>query len=137
MKFKTLHGGLKRVPKVRNYLIDWEESSRSKFQFQAKQFFKDYWKNHVVFEEFPVAGTKLSLDFYNATKKIAIEVQGAQHRKYVPHFHGKNKANYLDQVRRDHQKANFCKINDINLIEIYEESELNEEFFSKLNIILK
>ena len=68
MKFKTIHGSLKRVPKVRNYLIDWDHPSKSKIQFKTKQFIKEYWLNNVVFEEFPVAGTRLSLDFYNATK---------------------------------------------------------------------
>jgi len=135
MKFKTLHGGLKRVPKVRNYLVDWDTPSKSKLQFNVKQHLKDYWEYHVVFEEFPVAGTKLSLDFYNATKKIAIEVQGAQHRKYVPHFHGKNKINYMDQLRRDKQKADFCKINDLKLIEIYDTDELNPSLFKSFGIL--
>lgn len=135
MKFKTLHGGLKRVSKVRNYLVDWDTPSKSKLQFNVKQHLKDYWKYNVVFEEFPVAGTKLSLDFYNATKKIAIEVQGAQHRKYVPHFHGKNKINYMDQLRRDKQKADFCKINDLKLIEIYDTDELNPSLFKSFGIL--
>ena len=135
MKFKTLHGGLKRVPKVRNYLVDWDTPSKSKLQFNVKQHLKDYWEYHVVFEEFPVAGTKLSLDFYNATKKIAIEVQGAQHRKYVPNFHGKNKINYMDQLRRDKQKADFCKINDLKLIEIYDTDELNPSLFKSFGIL--
>ena len=33
------------------------------------KFLKDYWYHHVTFEEFPVVGTRLSLDFYNANKK--------------------------------------------------------------------
>jgi hypothetical protein len=71
MKFKTLHGSEKRVSKIRKYLIDWDKKSKSKIQFNTKQFLKDYWDNHVVFEEFPVAGTRLSLDFYNASKKLS------------------------------------------------------------------
>jgi hypothetical protein len=135
MKFKTLHGGLKRVAKIRNYLVDWDTPSKSKLQFNVKQHLKDYWKYHVVFEEFPVAGTKLSLDFYNATKKIAIEVQGAQHRKYVPHFHGKNKINYMDQLRRDKQKVDFCAINNLKLIEIYDTDKLNPSLFESFGIL--
>lgn len=136
MKFKTLQGSLKRVPKIKKYLIDWEEPSKSKLQYSVKSFLHEYWKNNVVFEEFPVAGTRLSLDFYNASKKIAIEVQGAQHRKYVPHFHGKNKVNYIDQVRRDKQKQEFCKINDIKLIEIYDTDVLSLDLFISFGIQL-
>jgi len=131
MKFKTLNGSLKRVSKIRKYIIDWEGKSRSKIQYNTKQKIKDVWANNVVFEEFPVAGTKLTLDFYNASKKIAIEVQGQQHRKYVKFFHG-NKMNYLDQLRSDKQKIEFCKINDIRLIEIYETDFKDELFFNNL-----
>jgi hypothetical protein len=136
MKFKTIHGGLKRVPKVRNYLIDWDAESKSKIQFKTKQFIKDFWYNNLVFEEFPVAGTRLSLDFYNATKKIAIEVQGAQHRKYVPHFHGGHKSNYIDQLRRDKQKLEFCEINGIHLMEVYDGDVLDKSLFKKHGINL-
>lgn len=136
MKFKTLHGSEKRVSKIKNYLIDWDAKSRSNIQFQTKQFLKEYWSNHVVFEEFPVVGTRLSIDFYNASQKIAIEVQGAQHRKYVPHFHGKNKVNYIDQLRRDKQKEDFCRLNKIQLIEIYDKDVLSIELFKSLGVSL-
>jgi hypothetical protein len=135
MKFKTLHGGEKRVSKIRNYLIDWDEKSKSKVQFKTKQTLYSHWKNNVVFEEFPVVGTRLSIDFYNATKKIAIEVQGAQHRKYVPFFHNKNKSNYIDQLRRDKLKQDFCIKNEIKYIEIYDGDDINKDLLLKLGVI--
>jgi hypothetical protein len=136
MKFKTLQGSLKRVPKIKKYLIDWEESSKSKLQYSVKSFLHEYWKNNVVFEEFPVAGTRLSLDFYNASKSVAIEVQGAQHRRYVSHFHGGHKLNYLDQIRRDKQKLEFCDLNGIKLIEVYDTDKLSKELFLDLGLDL-
>ena len=78
MVFKTITGVTKRVSKANRYSIKWKEKSRSKLQFGVKQFLLPYWSSDVVFEEFPVAGTRLTLDFYNANKKVAIEVQGAQ-----------------------------------------------------------
>ncbi len=131
MKFKTLHGSIRRVPKIKKYLIDWEGKSRSNIQYDTKVFLKKYWSNNVVFEEFPVAGTRLTLDFYNATKKVAIEVQGQQHRKFVPFFHG-NRINYIDQLRRDKQKLDFCNINDIYLIEVYENDFSDKSVVKKL-----
>tara|TARA_B100000035_G_scaffold44583_1_gene33575 strand:- start:3 stop:413 length:411 start_codon:yes stop_codon:yes gene_type:complete len=136
MRFKTLTGAVRTVKKAKNHLIDWDGPSRSKIQFNAKQFLKQYWNKHIVFEEFPVAGTKLSLDFYNANKKIAIEVQGKQHTKYVPFFHGKNKINYLNQLKRDQDKLKFCEINDIQLVEIYDGDELNEKLFENFGVNL-
>lgn len=136
MRFRTLFGAVRTVKKAKNYLIDWDGPSRSKIQFQTKQFLRDYWGNHIVFEEFPVAGTKLSLDFYNANKKIAVEVQGKQHIKYVPFFHGKNKINYLNQLKRDQDKFKFCEINDIQLVEVYESDALNEKLFENFGVRL-
>jgi hypothetical protein len=136
MRFKTLTGATRTVKKAKNYLIDWDGSSRSKIQYNAKQFLKKYWSNHIVFEEFPVAGTKLSLDFYNANKKIAVEVQGKQHTKYVPFFHGKNKINYINQLQRDQDKLKFCELNDIQLVEIYDGDEITEKLFETFGVIL-
>ena len=136
MRFKTLTGAERTVKKARSYLIDWDGQSRSKIQFQAKQFLKKHWINHIVFEEFPVAVTKLSLDFYNANKKIAVEVQGKQHTKYVPFFHGSNKINYLNQLKRDRDKLKFCEINNIQLVEIYEGDKLNKSLFSNFGVNL-
>ena len=107
MQFKTLHGVSKRLTKPHKYKIDWGAPSRSKLQYRVKKSLEKIWSNNVVLEEMPVVGTKLSLDFYNANKKIAIEVQGRQHNQYVPHFHGGNKINFISQLRRDHQKKEF------------------------------
>lgn len=136
MRFKTLFGATRTVKKAKNYLIDWDAPSRSKIQFEAKQFLKKYWQKHIVFEEFPVAGTKLSLDFYNANKKIAVEVQGKQHTKYVPFFHGKNKINYINQLKRDNDKLKFCELNDIELVEIYDGDILEEKLFKNFGVTL-
>jgi hypothetical protein len=135
MKFKTLTGSQRRIQNIRKYLINWEAKSKSKFQFNAKKFLKKYWATHVVFEELPVAGTKLSLDFYNANEKIAVEVQGAQHTKFIKFFHG-TRANYIDQLRRDAQKREFCVINSIKLVEIYPKDKINKSLFKKFNIRL-
>ena len=125
MEFRTLLGSVKKITKPNKYRIDWSGPSRSKIQFTVKTKLKTIWDNHIVFEEFPLAGSKMSFDFYNANKRIAIEVQGRQHVKYVPHFHGKNKINFISQMRRDHQKREFCQINNINLIEVFSEKEID------------
>ncbi len=135
MIFKTLTGSTKRITRAKKYLIEWDEKSKSKIQFAAKQFLKDYWRDHVVFEEFPVAGTRLRFDFYNANKNIAVEINGEQHVKYVPFFH-KRRSNFVSQIRRDQQKIDFCELNEINLLEIYSEKELSKENFEDLGVYL-
>jgi hypothetical protein len=135
VKFKTLTGALKRVKRPKKHLIKWAGKSRSKRQGAVKKFLKKYWSHHIVFEEFPIAGTRMTFDFYNANKKVAIEVQGRQHTQYVPFFHG-NKMNYLSQLRRDQQKLEFCTLNKIKLIEIYDEDEISVAFFKKNKLLL-
>ena len=136
MKFKTLIGGTRSIPNVKKFLIDWQGKSRSKIQFQVKVFLSNYWQNKIVFEEFPMAGTRLSFDLYNANDKIAVEVQGQQHTKYTPFFHGKYKINYIDQLRRDKQKLDFCELNSIKLVEVYYNDTINKELFTKQGIVL-
>ena len=135
MNFKTLTGSLKRLPRPKRYLINWRKKSRSKRQFETKQFLKEFWKDHVVFEEFPVAGTKMTLDFYNANKKVAVEVQGQQHTQYVPFFHGR-RGNFASQLRRDEKKLTFCELNGIKLVEIYVEDDLNKILFEAQGVYL-
>ena len=136
MVFKTLVGSQKRISKPKRYLINWRAKSRSNIQFEVKQFLKTYWLHDVVFEEFPVAGTKMTLDFYNATKKVAVEVQGGQHLKYTPYFHGRSKSNFLGQIRRDHDKQKFCELNKLTLVEVYPDDKLSKSLFKTFGVVL-
>ena len=124
---------------VTKYRIDWDKPCRSKLQFKVKQFLRKYWKNQIMYEEFPVFGSRLKLDFYNATRKIAIEVQGKQHSSYNKFFHKNSRVNYLNSMMRDLKKEKWADKNDILLIEIEEDEvdDLTKRFFKKnFNVIL-
>lgn len=122
MKFKRLDGRAvyKNVQKSR---IHWDKKSRSKFQRKVKDFLKNYWYHDICYEEMVCAGTRLQLDFFNATKHIAVEVHGEQHGKFNPFFHNNDRNKFLDQVNRDMKKREWCEINDFELIEIFAEEE--------------
>ena len=49
--------------------------------------------------------------------------------------HNKNKANYIDQLRRDKQKQDFCIKNEIKYIEIYDGDEINKDLLLELGVI--
>jgi len=118
MKLYNIYG--KVVSKnVSDYLIEWEGKSRSKIQYKVKQFLKQYWKNHIVYEEFPVFGSKLKVDILNATRKIAVEVHGPQHSSFNKFFHGESRLNYLKSIKRDVAKEKWLVLNQFTLIEIY------------------
>ena len=135
MKFIDRYGKERNLKNAKKYLIDWEKPSRSKFQTNVKKFLRLYWENDIVFEEFRVVGSRLTLDFYNANKKIAVEVQGAQHTKYVKFFH-KNRLKYSDQLKRDEKKLDFCKANDIQLAEVYPQDTVTGSLFENQEIYL-
>ena len=105
---------------VRNYLVDWNGKCRSKLQFKFKQFFYPYWKNHIVYEEFPVYGTMLKVDLLNATKKIAIEIQGDQHESFNKFFHDNSRLKYLQSIKRDVKKEKWLEMNEFKFLELYE-----------------
>ena len=105
---------------VRKNIINWEGKSRSKLQFKFKQFFYPYWKNHIVYEEFPVYGTMLKVDILNATKKIAIEIQGGQHESFNEFFHNNSRLKYLESIKRDVKKERWLDMNKFKLLELYE-----------------
>lgn len=138
MKLYNIYG--KVVGKnVSKYLIDWDGKSRSKVQFNTKQFLKKYWKNHIVYEEFPVFGSRLKVDIINATLKIAVEVHGKQHSSFNKFFHNDSRLNYLKSIKRDVAKEKWLSLNNFQLIEIYEDEvkDLSEEFFkTKFNLSL-
>ena len=91
--------------------------------------------NKELLSKFHTVIFYVSLDFYNANEKIAVEVQGAQHTKFVEFFH-KTKADYINQLRRDKQKKDFCELNNITLVEIFPDDTINKSLFKKFNISL-
>ena len=136
MRLYNIHGKLQSKI-VTKHLIDWDAKSRSKIQFKVKKFLKKYWENQVVYEEFPVYGTRMKVDILNATKKIAIEVQGSQHGQFNKFFHGNSRSKYLQSIKRDYQKAKWLEKNGFTLIEV-EQKDINKlsysYFFEEFNV---
>ena len=60
----------------------------------------------------------MKVDILNATKKIAVEVNGAQHGNFNKFFHANSRVNYLKSINRDFKKLEWLEQNDYNLIEI-------------------
>ena len=111
------------------YKVNWDKKERSQFQTNVKNFLKPYLFSHWVFCEFPCYGTRLKIDIFDATTKIAYEINGDHHREYNPFFMNKSRSKYLRCLRNDGLKIKWCEINKIKLIEIYKEDVLSREFF--------
>ena len=138
MIFLCSNGREKKIKNVSKYLIDWDSKCRIGIQKDVKDQVKPYWFADVVFEEFPVAGTRMTLDLYNATQKIAIEVDGNQHYKFNRFFHSDSRQKFLHQLQRDEKKEYFCDINNIKLIRVLESDVIDSsEYPENLIELLK
>ncbi len=117
---------------VSRYLVNWDRKCKSIIQYKVKQFLRPYWSGHVVYEEFPVYGSLLTVDILNASYKLAVEVQGEQHTEFH-YFHGGEPMNYLAGIKRDVQKQEWLDKNGYQLIEInYDEiDKLSRAFFKE------
>ena len=117
---------------VSRYLIDWDKKSRSNLQFKVKQFLKPFWEKQIVYEEFPVFGTRMKVDIVNVTKFIAVEVNGQQHGSYNKFFHN-SRYGYFQSISRDVKKEEWLEKNGFEVITVeYDEVDfLTEEFIKE------
>jgi hypothetical protein len=137
MRLLNINGKLTNK-NVTRFLIEWDKKSRSIAQADVKKFLYPYWKNNIVYEEFPVYGSLLKVDILNATRKIAIEVHGPQHEDFH-YFHNNSRASFLKGIKNDEIKSQWLLKNNFTQVIIYtkEISQLSKEFFEeKFNITL-
>jgi hypothetical protein len=76
------------------------------------------------------------LDIYNHSRRVAVEVQGRQHSEFVPHFHGTRTSKFIKQLKHDAKKWDWCVINNITLVEIYDGDEISKKTFEEQGIKL-
>jgi hypothetical protein len=69
----------------------------------------------------------MTIDLYNATRKIAVEVDGEQHYKFNPFFHRGCPQNFARQLKRDDIKEQFCVANEISLVRILDSEKITED----------
>lgn len=104
--------------------IDWNAKSKSNFQFECKQVLRGYWSGDSVGEEVKIPEALLYCDFVNLTRKIIIEVNGAQHYAYNKFFHRKNVFNFVYNKERDEKKRLFAQKNNFAFFEVKTVNEL-------------
>ena len=90
----------------------------------ARVLLKEMFRGYNIYEEVKLPGSVkpskksvLYLDFYIPSAIMAIEVHGQQHFKFVPYFH-KSKAGFAMAEKRDMDKREWCRVNDIELVEL-------------------
>lgn len=99
-----------------------DRGGKSSYHSEARILIKEEYPIHSLYEEVTLPGSKRSAiagllyaDFFIPDLNLIIETHGEQHYKYIPFFH-KSKAHFLLSVKRDRDKEEWCRINNITLL---------------------
>lgn len=103
--------------KLKNFTISKGEKQISEWLIKNNISYK----NEVRMNIYDIG---VRIDF--VINNIFIEYNGKQHYEYIPYFH-KTKLDFLKQQYRDQCVKNYCKENNITLIEIRYDQNVNEE----------
>ncbi len=117
MKLTGIDGRIYNVPLAAYAVHEDDGRPRSSGHRAARALLATLFPFESVFEEVPVmgCGAALYLDFLAPGQKLAVEVQGAQHRKYVPWFHV-TPGGFREQLKRDRLKREWAGLNGIALV---------------------
>lgn len=108
--------------------------SKSGLHNKARLLLKKIFPFDVIHEDITLPGTKtrnrkslLYADFFLPNRRLIVEVNGEQHHKHIAFFH-ENLHDFYRASLRDKDKANWCLLNEITLVNLeYNEVEKWEQ----------
>ena len=106
--------------------------NRSKLHTKAKDLLKSVFPYDRILEEVTLVGTNsgtrkgtLRADFFIPNRNLIVEVHGEQHFKFNGFFF-KDKLSFFRAKARDRDKKEWCRINDIEIVEFNYDEEIDE-----------
>lgn len=110
---------------------DVEDRYRSQLHIKIRNLLREMFPFDIIIEETLLPGSnrflkkkELTADFYLPTRSLIIEAHGEQHYSYNSFFF-KNKYEFAKAQRRDLDKKDWCKMNNITLIELKHSDDLD------------
>lgn len=124
MKFQGLNNRTYTI-NLNDYIIRPDNTTKkSSLHIKARDLIRATYKSYSVLEELKLPGTvcpskksALYLDFFLPNLMLGVEVHGPQHYTYTPYFH-KSKLGWLQSLKRDEVKREWCELNEIRLVEL-------------------
>lgn len=119
--------------KWKYYQYQKEQGNASGPHKRARALLRSIYPFAAFCEEVPLIGTfneKLIIDIYIHTQLLAVEVQGSQHYTMNSFFY-KNKQAFGRAQARDRSKMEWCKLNNIDLVQL-PDSESDEEWTKRI-----
>ena len=113
-----------------HYPVRNKEECKSNLQYEVGEKLSKLFPQFSLLEEFTIPKTRLRLDFFLPQIKIAVEVQGAQHSTWNSFFYN-TVGDFRRAQQRDEEKVLWCKLNDIQLIQVESEEDVRDKI-SKL-----
>lgn len=104
--------------RARGQEITLDRRPRSAIHLRAREILKHRFPTAQILEEVPFkprSKQTLFFDFYLPLYRLAVEVHGQQHYEFVPMFHS-TRQDFIQQLRNDADKSEWCAINNIRLI---------------------
>jgi hypothetical protein len=106
--------------KITSNSVSRKREKVSDLHCKARELIQKVYPTVQILEEVPIKirhGETLYLDFYLPLHKIAVEVNGEQHYRWVSHFHAAQ-MDFIRQCKSDREKKEWCEINDISFVEL-------------------
>jgi hypothetical protein len=123
-KVLGLNGREYKISFAKNNVYLDDNKAKSSYHLKARKLLRSIFTSYRIIEEVQLPGTKevgfspyLYLDFFVPNLDLAVEVHGEQHYKFIKHFHGTSRG-FLESQNRDRRKAQWCELNNIQLIEL-------------------
>ena len=123
MKVKDTNGRTHNWPPSGHQVGFDDKRPRSELHLRCRQLLRKLYPTQRILEEVPLPSMNLTLDFYLPLHSLAIEVQGEQHTKFIPHFHH-TMAEFRRAQTNDRRKVHWCECNNIDIVQLsYMESD--------------
>jgi hypothetical protein len=127
MQVKTLDGSLQNWQLTGHY-AHAKLQNKSSLHMAARDILKQQFPTLQILEEVPIPVKRSEvyyLDFYLPMLKLAVEVHGEQHFKFVSFYHH-NQLGFIKSQKRDREKQEWCEINRIQYIALPYNEEQKE-----------
>lgn len=117
MRVTKLNSSKEVLLKINKYRLDWRNDGNSSLEIKFRDLIYPFWKHYIVLFQCTVPGSLLKVDFLNCSKRLAVEINGPQHNKYIRHFH-RSRNGYLNSLKRDISKFKWLEDNHIQILEL-------------------
>lgn len=109
-----------------------KSAKRSKLHIKARELLRELFPHDRILEELSLPGSKthrsnkpLRADLFLPNRRLIVEVHGEQHYKFNTFFF-KTKLEFYQARARDNDKREWCRLNDIELVEFNYNEDIDD-----------